>query len=306
MEPDATDVEGALAAFLLDMDGLDLSFGLVDTIVKVEDLVVDAQETPSGPASVSDSAIVKRPTKKRMNLRGQILALQHELGALAQQREHLNHEQLLREEIARKASAGICPRAVAHWKQQAQLQHISKQCSQQKQEQLIQRIEFNTRCLASIKTALSEQMSRLLMNSQLRMSDSEGSDGFLYRMLKQSMNVQHTQIEAFLAQCTPASDLSCRYESSIHADGSGIDLRSVAISPFHVEVINEAIQRYTRERLTRVRLDNYAEGEVVRRLVPLSCVGLMLNRCNRMIVFPANPDSASDQEELRTEATRQS
>lgn len=269
------EAESVLAAFLLDMEDLERVLELEETIVKTEDLVGCGPEPQSDSASGNSSTSrkpVKIPTRKRVGRRIQILALQQELDALTQQRERLNQERLLRKEIARQESAGVCPRALGYWKRQAQLHQITKQCSEQTQEHLIQCIEQNGQRLENIPALLSEQMNGLRANPQLQISDPDENDAYVYRMLKDTLNTQHAQVDAFLAQCVPAFDPACHYESSIHADGAGIDVRSFVISPFHVALINDAIQRYTQERLTRVSFGGSTDGDAVRyiSLLPLS------------------------------------
>lgn len=262
------EAEGVLAAFLLDMEDLDHAIGLEDVMVKSENLAVCAQALQIDTLSGTSSANEKRPTRKRVGRHLQILALQQELDALTRQRESLNQERLLREEIARQERAGACPRAVAHWKRQAHLHEITKQCSQQKQEHLVQCLKQNAQRLEIIKEALSEQMNGLCVANpplQLQISDFNENDAYAYRMLKETLNAQHAQVDAFLAQCAPAFDPARHYESSIHADGAGIDVRSFVISPFHIALINDAIQRYTQDRHTRVSLGGSVDGDAVRK-----------------------------------------
>lgn len=212
------------------------------------------------PSDSSDHpALINGPKRElkatrsgRSTQREQLQALRHEVSALSRHLQQLHENRQLQQSLDRLLNESTA--TGSSWKQVATRERHAKETAEEKKAEFMRRISINMSFLENVKHVLLTQAHAIADRPDLRLSMRRTpfvlheDDAQLYQALKSSIDFRCSQLDAILQQCVYKIDTAESHESSIHADGRGLDVREHSVKPFDVTTISNTMSRHVEEQ----------------------------------------------------------
>lgn len=195
---------------------------------------------------------IKETKSGRLTQRQQLQALRHEVSELSQHLQQLYENRQLQESLDRLLNESTI--AGSSYKEIATRERLANQSAQEKKAEFMRRISINMSFLENVKHVLLTQAHEIADRPNLRLPMRRtpfvlnGDDAQLYQALKSSIDFRCSQLETILQQCVYTINTAESHESSIHADGRGLDVREHSVKPFDITAISNTMSRHVEQQ----------------------------------------------------------